>query len=61
MAPRDYRLMSRQYVDALLSLGEYNRFSKGLFGWVGFKTKWLEFENVERVAGEIKMVILETV
>ena len=51
---RDYRLMSRQYVDALLSLGEYNRFSKGLFGWVGFKTKWLEFENVERVAGETK-------
>lgn len=51
---RDYRLMSRQYVDALLSLEEYNRFSKGLFGWVGFKTKWLEFENVERVAGETK-------
>ncbi len=51
---RDYRLMSRAYVDALLSLGEYNRFSKGLFGWVGFRTKWLEFENVERVAGETK-------
>lgn len=51
---RDYRLMNRQFVDALLSLGEYNRFSKGLFGWVGFKTKWLEFENVERVAGETK-------
>ena len=51
---RDYRLMSRAYVDALLSMGEYNRFSKGLFGWVGFKTKWLEFENVERVAGETK-------
>lgn len=51
---RDYRLMTRQYVDALLSLGEYNRFSKGLFGWVGFKTKWFEFENVERVAGETK-------
>lgn len=51
---RDYRLMSRQYVDALLSLGEYNRFSKGLFGWVGFKTKWFEFENVERIAGETK-------
>lgn len=51
---RDYRLMSRAYVDALLSLGEYNRFSKGLFGWVGFKTKWIEFENVERVAGETK-------
>lgn len=51
---RDYRLMNRAYVDALLSLEEYNRFSKGLFGWVGFKTKWLEFENVERVAGETK-------
>ncbi len=51
---RDYRLMSRQYVDALLSLGEYNRFSKGLFGWVGFRTKWIEFENVERIAGETK-------
>lgn len=51
---RDYRLMNRQYVDALLSLGEYNRFSKGLFGWVGFKTKWIEFENVERIAGETK-------
>lgn len=51
---RDYRLMSRQYVDALLRMGEYNRFSKGLFGWVGFKTKWIEFENVERVAGETK-------
>lgn len=51
---RDYRLMNRKYVDALLSLGEYNRFSKGLFGWVGFKVKWLEFENVNRVAGETK-------
>ena len=51
---RDYRLMNRKFVDALLSLGEYNRFSKGLFGWVGFKTKWLEYENVERVAGETK-------
>lgn len=51
---RDYRLMTRQYVDALLSLSEYNRFSKGLFGWVGFETKWLEFENVQRVAGETK-------
>lgn len=51
---RDYRLMNRAYVDALLQMGEYNRFSKGLFGWVGFKTKWLEFENVERVAGETK-------
>lgn len=51
---RDYRLMNRCFVDALLQLGEYNRFSKGLFGWVGFKTKWLEYENVERVAGETK-------
>lgn len=51
---RDYRLMSRPFVEAVLSCGEYNRFSKGLFGWVGFKTKWLEFENVERVAGETK-------
>jgi glycosyltransferase involved in cell wall biosynthesis len=51
---RDFRLMSRPYVDALLSLQEYNRFSKGLFGWVGFRTKWLEFENVQRVAGETK-------
>ncbi len=51
---RDYRLMNRKYVDALMSMEEYNRFSKGLFGWVGFKIKWIEFENVERVAGETK-------
>lgn len=51
---RDYRLMTRQFVNSLLELSEYNRFSKGLFGWVGYKTKWLEFENVERVAGETK-------
>lgn len=51
---RDYRLMTRQMVDAILSMQEYNRFSKGIFGWVGFKTKWLEYENVERVAGETK-------
>lgn len=51
---RDYRLMNRRFVDALLSMKEYNRFTKGLFGWVGFKTKWIEFENVERVAGETK-------
>lgn len=51
---RDYRLMTRQFVEELLRLGEYNRFSKGLFGWVGFRTKWLEFENVERSAGETK-------
>ena len=51
---RDYRLMSRQFVNAILEMSEYNRFSKGLFGWVGFNTKWIEFENVERVAGETK-------
>lgn len=51
---RDYRLMTRQFVDSLLDMKEYNRFSKGLFGWVGYKTKWIEFENVERVAGETK-------
>ena len=51
---RDYRLMTRQVVDAILSLGEYNRFSKGIFGWVGFKTKWVEYENVERIKGETK-------
>lgn len=51
---RDYRLMNRKFVNALLSMQEYNRFSKGLFGWVGFKTKWIEFENVERIAGETK-------
>ena len=51
---RDYRLMTRQMVDAILSMEEYNRFSKGIFGWIGFKTKWIEFENVERAAGETK-------
>ncbi len=51
---RDYRLMTRQFTDELLRLGEYNRFSKGLFGWVGFQTKWLEYENVELSAGETK-------
>jgi glycosyltransferase involved in cell wall biosynthesis len=51
---RDYRLMSRPMVDAILSLGEYNRFSKGIFAWVGFETRWLEFANVERAAGETK-------
>ena len=51
---RDYRLMRRSVVNAILSLGEYNRFSKGIFGWVGFKTKWFPYENVERVAGETK-------
>ena len=51
---RDFRLMKRQMVDAIVSMGEYNRFSKGIFGWVGFRTKWLPYENVERVAGETK-------
>lgn len=51
---RDYRLMSRQMVDSILELGEYNRYSKGLFQFVGYNTKWLEYENVERVAGETK-------
>ncbi len=51
---RDYRLMKRVMVDAILSMPEYNRFTKGIFGWIGFKTKWLEYENTERVAGETK-------
>ena len=51
---RDYRLMTRQVVDAILSMKEYNRFTKGIFGWVGYETKWLEYENVERVKGETK-------
>ncbi|WP_035767370.1 glycosyltransferase family 2 protein [Butyrivibrio sp. NC2002] len=51
---RDFRLMTRQFVDAILSMEEYNRFSKGIFGWVGFKTKWLEYENIERKKGETK-------
>ena len=50
----DFRLMKRQMVDAIVSMGEYNRFSKGIFGWVGFRTKWLPYENVERVASETK-------
>ena len=51
---RDFQMMSRKVVDAILSMKEYNRFSKGIFGWVGFKKKWLEYENIERVAGETK-------
>ena len=51
---RDYRLMTRQMVNAILEMKEYNRFTKGIFGWVGFQTKWLEFENVERIKGETK-------
>ena len=54
---RDYRLMNRRTVDAVLEMSEYNRFSKGIFEWVGFRTKWLEFENVERSAGETKWSI----
>ena len=50
----DFRMMTRQMVDAILSMGEYNRFSKGIFGWVGFRTNWLPYKNVERVAGETK-------
>ena len=51
---RDYRLMTRQMVNSIISLKEYNRYSKGLFSFVGYKTKWIEFENVNRVAGETK-------
>lgn len=51
---RDYRIMTRQMVNAILSMREYNRFTKGIYGWVGFETKWFEYENVERVAGETK-------
>jgi glycosyltransferase involved in cell wall biosynthesis len=51
---RDFRLMRRSMVDAIVELNEYNRFSKGIFGWIGFRTYWLPYENVERVAGETK-------
>lgn len=51
---RDFRMMKRSMVNAILSMNEYNRFTKGIFGWVGFQTKWLEYENVERAAGETK-------
>ena len=51
---RDFRLMKRPMVDAILSMTEYNRFSKGIFGWVGFHTKWIAYENVERAAGTTK-------
>ncbi|MBS5912940.1 glycosyltransferase [Paenibacillus macerans] len=51
---RDFRLMTRQMVDSILKMTEYNRFSKGIFAWVGYKTKWLEYENVERAAGNTK-------
>jgi glycosyltransferase involved in cell wall biosynthesis len=51
---RDFRFMKRVMVDAILSMEEYNRFSKGIFGWVGFETKWIPFENRKRVAGKTK-------
>ncbi len=51
---RDFRLMCRKMCDALISMGEYNRFTKGMFEWVGFKTKWLSYENIQRVAGQTK-------
>ncbi len=51
---RDFRLMKREMVEAIVAMSEYNRFSKGIFGWVGFKTKWLPYQNVERAAGETK-------
>jgi glycosyltransferase involved in cell wall biosynthesis len=51
---RDFRLMHRKYVNAVLSLTERNRFSKGIFPWVGFKTRWFEYENVQRVSGKTK-------
>lgn len=51
---RDFRLMKKEMVDAIVSMGEYNRFSKGIFGWIGFRTCWLPYENVERIAGETK-------
>lgn len=51
---RDFRLMKREMVDAIVAMSEYNRFSKGIFGWIGFKTYWLPYQNIERVAGETK-------
>ena len=51
---RDFRMMKRDMLEAIISMSEYNRFSKGIFGWVGFKTKWIDYENQERVAGETK-------
>ncbi len=50
---RDFRLMKREVVNAILDLKEYNRFSKGIFQWVGFETKWLEYENIERAKGKL--------
>lgn len=51
---RDYRLMTRQFMDAVLAMTEYNRFTKGIFGWVGYRTKWIDFENVDRSVGQTK-------
>ncbi len=51
---RDFRLMRREMVDTIVSMGEYNRFSKGIFGWIGFRTYWLPYENIERAAGQTK-------
>lgn len=51
---RDYRLMTRKFVNAVLEISEYNRFTKGIFGWVGFETKWIAYENVERQKGQTK-------
>ncbi len=51
---RDFRLMKREMVEAIVAMSEYNRFSKGIFGWVGFRTKWLPYENIERAAGKTK-------
>lgn len=51
---RDYRMMTRQMVDSILQITEYNRFSKGIFSWVGFRTKWISYDNIERVAGKTK-------
>jgi glycosyltransferase involved in cell wall biosynthesis len=51
---RDFRLMNRKYLEALLTLQERNRFSKGIFPWIGFKIKWFEYENIERTAGKTK-------
>ena len=51
---RDYRIMTKKMADSILSMKEYNRFTKGIYGWIGFRTKWLEFENVERRKGETK-------
>lgn len=56
---RDFRLMKRPMVDAILAMGEYNRFSKGIYGWVGFKTKWISYENIDRVAGSSKWSIFK--